>query len=76
MIFCREGMSDMDNKGASADDLPFEGKGKYELDVDRMVNEGLGGGRVTEHNGYIGDTTAEPDDFAPLSGPGKPERRA
>ncbi|HEY8529081.1 MAG TPA: hypothetical protein VIL22_05310 [Paenibacillaceae bacterium] len=66
----------MDKKGASADDLPFEGKEKYELDVDRMVNEGLGGGRVTEHNGYIGDTTVEPDDFAPMSGPETAEPRA
>ncbi len=27
----------------------------YLLDVDRMVNEGLGGGQVTISNGYIGD---------------------
>ncbi|MNP66238.1 hypothetical protein D3C76_1619230 [compost metagenome] len=25
------------------------------LDIDRMVNEGLGGGQVTIENGYIGD---------------------
>jgi hypothetical protein len=69
----REGVSGMEKKGvpgkrdieASADDLPFEGKTKYELDVDRMVNEGLGGGRVTNQNGHIGDTTTEPDDYAP-----------
>lgn len=30
------------------------------IDVDRMVNEGLGGGTVSPHNGYIGDSTADP----------------
>lgn len=29
------------------------------LDIDRMVNEGLGGGNVTEHNGLIGSTTTD-----------------
>ncbi|MCM3786658.1 hypothetical protein M3231_27365 [Neobacillus mesonae] len=29
------------------------------FDVDRMVNEGLGGGQVTEDNGYIGDSTTD-----------------
>ncbi|WP_211749210.1 hypothetical protein [Paenibacillus sp. Marseille-Q4541] len=29
------------------------------FDVDRMVNEGLGGGQVTEDNGYIGDSTSD-----------------
>ncbi|HEX7057766.1 MAG TPA: hypothetical protein VF260_11330 [Bacilli bacterium] len=28
-------------------------------DVDRMVNEGLGGGNVTINNGYIGDSTTD-----------------
>jgi hypothetical protein len=36
-----------------------EGRVKYEMDVDRMINEGLGGGRVTMDNGYIGDTAIE-----------------
>lgn len=31
----------------------------YLLDVDRMVNEGLGGGQVTIANGYIGDIAPE-----------------
>ncbi|SMF72882.1 hypothetical protein SAMN05661091_0913 [Paenibacillus uliginis N3/975] len=29
------------------------------LDIDRMVNEGLGGGYVTEDNGMIGFTTTD-----------------
>ncbi|WP_422658170.1 hypothetical protein ACK8P5_20915 [Paenibacillus sp. EC2-1] len=29
------------------------------FDIDRMVNEGLGGGNVTEHNGMIGSTTTD-----------------
>gem|GEM_PF-2458880 len=40
-----------------------EGRLRYEMDVDRMVNEGLGGGQVTMHNGWIGDTTV--DDMDP-----------
>lgn len=31
----------------------------YLLDIDRMVNEGLGGGKVTIKNGYIGDVPPE-----------------
>ncbi len=27
------------------------------MDIDRMVNEGLGGGNVTEHNGKVEETT-------------------
>jgi hypothetical protein len=27
------------------------------MDIDRMVNEGLGGGQVSEQNGLIGETT-------------------
>lgn len=41
-----------------------EGRIRYEMDVDRMVNEGLGGGRVTMDNGFIGDTTFDDTDGA------------
>lgn len=34
----------------------------YELDIDRMVNEGLGGGNVTIDNGFIGDSVQFQDD--------------
>jgi len=44
-------MSDTDNID--------EGRKEQEMDVDRMVNEGLGGGQVTLHNGYIGETTTD-----------------
>lgn len=36
-----------------------EGRDQYEVDIDRMVNEGLGGGRVTTQNGLIEDTTTD-----------------
>lgn len=29
------------------------------FDIDRMVNEGLGGGEITADNGYIGDSTTD-----------------
>ena len=35
------------------------GRDEYDMDVDRMINEGLGGGQVTEHNGLITDTTTD-----------------
>jgi len=39
------------------DDLIHEGRDMYDMDVDRMINEGLGGGQVTMHNGLISETT-------------------
>lgn len=36
-----------------------EGRKSYFMDIDRMVNEGLGGGQVTEQNGFIGASTTD-----------------
>lgn len=36
-----------------------EGREQLEVDIDRMVNEGLGGGLVTDQNGLIEDTTTD-----------------
>ncbi|WP_373864530.1 hypothetical protein [Paenibacillus humicus] len=35
------------------------GRVDYEMDIDRMVGEGLGGGQVTIHNGHIGESTTD-----------------
>ncbi|MBN2980252.1 MULTISPECIES: hypothetical protein [Cohnella] len=40
-------------------DSIYEGKDEYDMDVDRMINEGLGGGQVTVHNGLIEETTTD-----------------
>ncbi|MDF2836730.1 MAG: hypothetical protein K0Q63_2370 [Paenibacillus sp.] len=43
----------------------LEGRDNYDMDIDRMVNEGLGGGNVTMHNGLIAESTTDnmiPDD--------------
>lgn len=40
-------------------DALYEGKEQFDMDIDRMVNEGLGGGQVTIHNGHIGATTTD-----------------
>lgn len=40
-------------KMAQKKDVIDEGKGRYWMDVDRMVNEGLGGGRVGKRTGKI-----------------------
>jgi hypothetical protein len=51
-----------DRLTAESDD---QGREANFMDVDRMVNEGLGGGTVNLQNGYIGDSTtdtmSEPD---------------
>jgi hypothetical protein len=36
-----------------------QGRKEYFMDIDRMVNEGLGGGTVTMHNGLIEETTTD-----------------
>ncbi|CAH1224036.1 hypothetical protein PAECIP111893_05073 [Paenibacillus plantiphilus] len=45
--------------GSNNDDRRHEGRDDYFMDIDRMVNEGLGGGQVTLHNGMIEATTTE-----------------
>lgn len=35
----------------------FEGRDAYDMDIDRMVNEGLGGGQVSTQNGLIEEST-------------------
>jgi hypothetical protein len=54
----------MDAEDKPLDESIHEGKDVYDMDVDRMINEGLGGGQVTVHNGLISDSTTdtmEPD---------------
>ncbi|GKU80398.1 hypothetical protein [Paenibacillus sp. L3-i20] len=36
-----------------------EGREDFDMDIDRMVNEGLGGGNVTLHNGLIAESTTD-----------------
>lgn len=36
-----------------------EGRDDHFMDIDRMINEGLGGGNVTMGNGLIGETTTD-----------------
>ena len=45
------------------DNAADEGRKDYFMDVDRMVNEGLGGGLVTKDNGLIEDTTVDTMDM-------------
>ncbi|GAA3403057.1 hypothetical protein ACFFNY_05790 [Paenibacillus hodogayensis] len=40
-------------------DADHEGREQYDMDVDRMINEGLGGGNVTLHNGLIEETSTD-----------------
>ncbi|OCT11149.1 hypothetical protein A8709_05545 [Paenibacillus pectinilyticus] len=40
-------------------DTGNEGKDDYFMDIDRMINEGLGGGNVTIHNGLIDHSTTD-----------------
>lgn len=49
----------MTEKGRSITDKDHQGREDHMMDIDRMVNEGLGGGNVTLHNGLIEETTTE-----------------
>jgi hypothetical protein len=40
-------------------DSDKEGRDEYFMDIDRMINEGLGGGNVTMHNGLIEETAVD-----------------
>ena len=49
-----------DDRRGRAGDGDYEGRAKAEMDIDRMVNEGLGGGYVSPvKNGKIGETTTD-----------------
>ncbi|MEK3912883.1 hypothetical protein [Paenibacillus sp. FSL H7-0331] len=39
--------------------VDVQGREDYFMDIDRMVNEGLGGGNVTMSNGHIGESTTD-----------------
>lgn len=43
----------------SQEDTRHEGKLDFDMDIDRMINEGLGGGQVTMHNGLITESTTD-----------------
>jgi hypothetical protein len=45
-------------------DHNVQGRDEHFIDIDRMVNEGLGGGYVTENNGLIDDSTTDTMDDA------------
>ncbi|GEB33323.1 MULTISPECIES: hypothetical protein [Brevibacillus] len=36
-----------------------EGRDSYDMDIDRMINEGLGGGIVSDQNGLIEETSVD-----------------
>ncbi|GMK44861.1 hypothetical protein PghCCS26_19890 [Paenibacillus glycanilyticus] len=50
---------DLENNEKPPADKWDEGRDNYFMDIDRMVNEGLGGGTVSEHNGLIDESTTD-----------------
>lgn len=40
-------------------DAKHEGRDAYDMDIDRMINEGLGGGIVSDQNGLIEETSVD-----------------
>ncbi|GED72670.1 hypothetical protein BRE01_63720 [Brevibacillus reuszeri] len=40
-------------------DTRHEGRDAYDMDIDRMINEGLGGGIVSDQNGLIEETSVD-----------------
>jgi len=54
------GVSEADDRADEPlGDKKNEGRDDYFMDIDRMVNEGLGGGQVTLHNGKIEESTTD-----------------
>ncbi|MCY9664867.1 hypothetical protein M5X11_07840 [Paenibacillus alginolyticus] len=43
----------------ASQDKDNQGKDDHFMDIDRMINEGLGGGNVTLHNGLIESSTTD-----------------
>lgn len=54
-------MADNDNEKSAefTSDHNHEGREDYFMDIDRMVNEGLGGGNVSPQNGLIDESTTD-----------------
>ena len=55
-------MTDTNTSGGSNkqnNDSKNEGRDNYFMDIDRMVNEGLGGGIVSMQNGLIDESTTD-----------------
>ncbi len=48
-------------------DKGLEGRDEYFVDIDRMINEGLGGGQVTDQNGLISDSIELEHEVEPQS---------
>ncbi|WP_217594922.1 hypothetical protein [Cohnella sp. GbtcB17] len=48
-----------EEKATDGRDHIYEGRDNYDMDIDRMINEGLGGGQVTLDNGLIEETTTD-----------------
>ncbi len=46
-------------KTVSNRDARYEGRDAYDMDIDRMINEGLGGGIVSDQNGLIEETSVD-----------------
>lgn len=49
----------MEQNSKADQDQEQQGRDEFFIDIDRMVNEGLGGGNVTLHNGLIEETTTD-----------------
>jgi hypothetical protein len=49
----------MGQDSSNTEDQEHQGREDHFMDIDRMVNEGLGGGTVTLHNGLIEETTTD-----------------
>ncbi|WP_036720462.1 hypothetical protein [Paenibacillus harenae] len=48
-----------DQENLTSAEPKHEGRDDYFMDIDRMVNEGLGGGNVTMQNGLIDESTTD-----------------
>jgi hypothetical protein len=54
----------MEQEPTADENHTHQGRDEHFIDIDRMVNEGLGGGYVTLQNGRIGASTTDTMDNA------------
>ncbi|PTM57731.1 hypothetical protein [Desmospora activa] len=57
----QEEILEQNRQEAQRKDVDVNGRHRFDMDVDRMVNEGLGGGQVGKRSGLIDESHVEGD---------------
>ncbi|MDR6226311.1 hypothetical protein [Desmospora profundinema] len=60
-VIHKQEMAEQNRQEAQQKDVDAEGRHRFTMDVDRMVNEGLGSGRLEEGTGLIEESHVDAD---------------